>query len=138
MSDGPPLSNLHHLALGTRDVERLAAFYREAFGLREVRRHQDEGRELRSIWLDLGGALLMIEATAAPAPALVQGVGAGLFLLCLRVPAAERAALEQRLEQLGARIESRTQFTSYARDPDGNRIALSHYPDPPSPDFRAA
>lgn len=128
---------LHHLALGTPDVERLARFYREAFGLSEVRRHSGEGGELRSVWLDLGGALLMIEATVAPARPIVEGVGSGLFLIALRVPVEERAAFERRIEQLGQRIESRTPFTSYARDPDGNRIAVSHYPDPPA-DFSGA
>ena len=120
---------VHHLALGTRDVERLAHFYREAFGLTEVNRHLGAAGELRSIWLDLGGALLMIEATLTPERARVEGIGAGLFLLALRVSVTERAALEQKLEALGTPIESRTQFTSYARDPDGNRIAMSHYPE---------
>jgi glyoxylase I family protein len=138
MPDERAARSLHHLALGTRDVERLARFYREAFGLIEVKRQSGEGGELRSIWLDLGGALLMIEASVAPARPVVEGVGAGLFLLAMRVPGEERAAFEQRLEQLGQPIESRTEFTSYARDPDGNRIALSHYPDPPTADFRIA
>ena len=133
-----PAGNLvHHLAIGTRDVERLARFYREAFALTEVKRHTGAAGELRSIWLDLGGPLLMIEATSAPERARVEGVGAGLFLLALRVSAPERAALEQKLEALGHCIESRTQFTSYARDPDGNRIALSHYPDAPQAGFGA-
>lgn len=126
---------VHHLALGTRDVERLAHFYREAFGLIEVNRHSGASGELRSIWLDLGGPLLMIEVTAASDRVRVDGVGAGLFLLALRVSVSDRAALEQKLEALGARIESRTQFTSYARDPDGNRIAVSHYPDGPQAPF---
>ncbi len=136
MPDERAAPSLHHLALGTRDVERLARFYREAFGLSEVRRQSAEDGELRSVWLDLGGSLLMIEASSGAARPVVEGVGAGLFLLALRVPGEERAALERRLEQLGQRIEARTQFTSYARDPDGNRIAVSHYPDPPAADFR--
>ena len=130
-------SLVHHLALGTRDVERLAHFYREAFGLTEVNRHMGAAGELRSIWLDLGGPLLMLEATVASDRARVEGTPAGLFLLALRVSVSERAALEQKLEALGTRIESRTQFTSYARDPDGNRIAMSHYPDVPPAGSRA-
>jgi hypothetical protein len=78
----------------------------------------------------------MIEASVSPARPVEEGVGAGLFLLALRVPGEERTAFERRLEQLGQRIESRSQFTSYARDPDGNRIAVSHYPEPPAADFR--
>jgi glyoxylase I family protein len=127
---------VHHLALGTRDVERLARFYREAFGLSEVSRQMGAAGELRSIWLDLGGPLLMIEGTLASDRARVEGTGPGLFLLALRVSVSERAPLEQRLEALGTPIESRTQYTSYARDPDGNRIAFSHYPDVPGAGLR--
>lgn len=122
---------LHHLALGARDVERVAAFYRDVLGLSEVARQDDASGELRSIWLDLGGALLMVERTGDALRA-VHGVGAGPFLLAIRVAPAEREALERALEAAGAPIESRTAYSSYARDPEGNRVALSHYPEPAS------
>jgi glyoxylase I family protein len=137
MSDRPA-TLVHHLALGTRDVEGLARFYRDALGLTEVSRHLGATGELRSIWLDLGGPLLMIEATLASDRARVEGTGTGLFLLAVRVSVSERAPLEQKLEALGTPIESRTRYTSYARDPDGNRIAISHYPDLPPGGLRAS
>jgi catechol 2,3-dioxygenase-like lactoylglutathione lyase family enzyme len=124
------MNRLHHLALGSADVERLAAFYEEALGLPVVARHGNEQGVLRSIWLDLGGSLLMLEHTEEPRPR-VATLGAGLFLLALRVAAHELPALESRLAARGHAIESRTAFTSYLRDPDGNRIGLSHYPDVP-------
>lgn len=120
--------HLHHLALGSADVERLARFYRELFGLKELSRHLDTGGALRSVWLDLGGAVLMLEHTAEPVRR-VDGVGSGLFLLAFRVPREARAALEDELEARGHPIESRSAYSSYSRDPDGNRIAISHYPD---------
>lgn len=120
---------LHHLALGTRNVEALARFYRELLALPEVQRHHDEQGELRSIWLDLGGSLLMIERTRE-APRHVEGVGSGPFLLAFRVTPAARSQLERELAARGHAIEARTAFSSYSRDPDGNRFALSHYPDP--------
>jgi catechol 2,3-dioxygenase-like lactoylglutathione lyase family enzyme len=86
---------LHHVALGARDVDGVAAFYRRAFD--------------------------------APA-VLVAGIGAGPFLLAFPVDTSERVAREARLLELGAAIESRTEHTSYARDPEGNRVALSAYP----------
>ena len=43
----------HHLALGARDLERVAAFYRDLLGLPEVSRHREPGGRLRSIWLIL-------------------------------------------------------------------------------------
>jgi glyoxylase I family protein len=119
---------LHHLAVGTADVEALARFYRELFDLAETARHLDAAGAIRSIWLDLGGALLMIERSSSPAR-YVEGVGTGPFLLAFRVSHAERGRLERELEARGHAIESRTAFSSYSRDPDGNRIAISHHPD---------
>jgi glyoxylase I family protein len=108
-------------------VERVAAFYRDVLGLTEDRRHQDDAGRLRSIWLRAESALLMIEATTASS-ARVEGIGAGPFLLAFRVEPAERDDFERRLDRAGASIESRTSYTSYARDPEGNRIAISHHP----------
>lgn len=121
------VSVLHHLALGTRDVSRLARFYIDVLELREVTRHLHADGSLRSVWLDLGGSLLMIELTEQPARTVV-GVGAGPFLIALAVSAEQRQAFEARLEHAGSVVEARSEFTSYARDPDGNRIALSAYP----------
>ncbi|HEY3257093.1 MAG TPA: VOC family protein [Polyangiaceae bacterium] len=120
---------LHHLALGTRDVARLARFYIDVLGLREVTRYLHADGSLRSVWLDLGGPLLMIETTDEPARQ-VSGVGAGPFLIALSVASEARPAFEARLEGAGSLIESRSQHTSYARDPDGNCIAISSYPLP--------
>ena len=125
-------SKLHHVAVGSPDVARLAAFYREVFGLAELTRHLDAGGALRSIWLDLGGAILMIEHTSGE-PRAVDGVAAGPFLLAFRVSAAERSRLEAELVARGLAIDSRTAFSSYSRDLDGNRVAVSHYPDPGPP-----
>ena len=120
---------LHHLALGARDVERVAAFYRDVFGLLETARHHRPDGTLRSIWLDLGGATLMVEASF-DAPRRVEGVASGPFLLAFRAPAARISELENALEAAGAAIELRTEYTSYARDPEGNRVAISSYPEP--------
>jgi len=115
---------LHHLALGARDVERVAAFYRATLGLGEVARHLDAGGALRSIWLRAGEVVLMIERTSDELRH-VDGVGAGPFLLAFDVSLDERAELESRVV-----VESRSEHTSYFRDPEGNRVALSHYPLP--------
>jgi glyoxylase I family protein len=129
MERGMSESRLHHVAMGSADVERLASFYREVVGLSELTRHFDAGAELRSIWLDLGGSVLMIERTTEP-PRVVDGVASGPFLLAFRVSLAERERLERALRAHGHPIESRTSFTSYSRDVDGNRVAFSHYPEP--------
>ncbi|HYQ28286.1 MAG TPA: VOC family protein [Polyangiaceae bacterium] len=127
LRDALRVSVLHHLALGTRDVARLARFYIDVLELREVTRHLHADGALRSVWLDLGGSLLMIESTDQP-PRTVEGVGAGPFLIAVAVLPEERQAFEARLEQAGSVVEARSELTSYARDPDGNRIAVSAYP----------
>lgn len=122
-------SKLHHIAVGSADVSRLAQFYRDVFGLVERARHLHPDGSVRSIWLDLGSTLLMIEHSQQAARP-VDGVGAGPFLLAFRVSPAERERLELELGSRGQPIESRTTYTSYSRDLDGNRVAISHYPDP--------
>lgn len=119
---------LHHIALGARDVERVSVFYRDVFELPELRRQARADGSLRSVWLDLGGAILMIEQV--PAADVAGGVPRehGAFLLAFGVSPADRMSMEQRLERFGASIEARSEFTSYARDPENNRVAVSHYP----------
>lgn len=119
--------SLHHLALGAVDVAAVARFYAELFGLAEVARHDDAEGALRSIWLDLGGALLMVERTTEPERR--SAIGRGPFLLAFRVDRAERAPFEERLARQGVAVESRTAYSSYFRDPEGNRVAISHHPE---------
>ena len=122
-----PVTALHHLALGTRNVGNLARFYSEVLELREVTRHERADGSLRSVWLDLGGALLMVELSEEP-PRRVDGIGAGPFLIAFAASRVEQARLEAKLAAAGSPIESRSEWTIYSRDPDGNRIALSAYP----------
>jgi glyoxylase I family protein len=121
------MAALHHIALGAQDVARVATFYADVFELDVVARHEDEGG-LRAIWLSCEGVLLMVERAAEGRP-LVEGVAAGPFLLAFAVEPSARASVERRLEAQGAPIEARTDFTSYARDPEGNRVAVSSWPE---------
>ncbi|TXD39425.1 VOC family protein [Lujinxingia vulgaris] len=123
---------LHHIALGARQVEEVARFYREAFGLRELTRHAYEDGALRSIWLDLNPGVLMVEHSREERPR-VEGVEAGPFLLAFAMEAEERASMRGRLEAMGCEVEEESAFTLYARDPEGNRVAVSHYPCPAPP-----
>lgn len=86
---------------------------------------------MRSIWLDVGSRLLMIEKSDEPLRR-VDGVGSGPFLIAFAVSETEWSALERALEAAGSPIEFRTEHSSYARDPEGNRVAISHYPLPTS------
>lgn len=127
MSD---LLSLHHLALGALNVETLARFYQNVFGLSEVARHTDEAGALRSVWLSLSPGVLMIEQTHPDlrGEALPAAVVPGFFLLAFRTPDLRLA--EQGLARNGIPVESRTSLTLYFRDPEKNRVALSQYPLP--------
>jgi catechol 2,3-dioxygenase-like lactoylglutathione lyase family enzyme len=120
-------ATLHHVALGARNVDVVSAFYRDVFLLSEVAQHFTSEGTLRSVWLELGvGAVLMIERTEAEGRT-VEGIGSGPFLLAFRIREDERGLWEARLERAGARVEGRTEKSSYARDPEGNRVAVSFY-----------
>ncbi|MCK6547707.1 VOC family protein [Myxococcota bacterium] len=137
------LGGIHHLALKTSDVERLAAFYTGVLGLTELRRFTND-RGVRSIWLALGTSILMIErsdaACAGTSGPLSDGTGdpkarfihdpPGLHLAALSMAPADRAAWRARFEGAGLGIVHETAYTLYVLDPDGNRVGLSSYPEP--------
>jgi len=111
---------LHHIALRTTDVERLADHYEGACGLPRL-----EVRENGSVWLAAAGVVLMVERRQAGEIGVPPG---GLDLLAFQLKSGE--TLEQalgRLTRRGITLEARTELTLYFRDPDGRRNALSAY-----------
>jgi glyoxylase I family protein len=134
-SPGEP-RGLHHLAIQVRDLAATEAFYRETLGLAVLRRwparDADAGADERAVWLDAGdGAFIALERvaegpTAAEEPA--RATRPGLHLVALRIDRAERETWERRLVAAGSAVEARTAFTLYVRDPEGNRVGLSHWP----------
>jgi catechol 2,3-dioxygenase-like lactoylglutathione lyase family enzyme len=122
---------LHHLAIQCAELPRCERFYREVLGLEVIQRGADaDGRE-RSVWLGLGdGAILALERTSAPLPGVPwSDPRPGLHLVALRIGAGDRAAWEARLAAAGVDVVHRTRWTLYVRDPEGNRVGLSHHPD---------
>lgn len=111
------MTTLHHIALRTRDVERLVAFYQAWFELPVVR----DARP-RSVWLAVGEGVLMIERAGDEEPDVPRGC---LDLVAFRVSSEQREALRARLA--GA-LEAATEHTLYFRDPDGRRVGASSYP----------
>ena len=123
-------AGIHHVAVQVRDLPTAEAFYTGVLGLPVTRRWPAADGE-RSLWLDAGGgSILMLERAAPearpPSEDPFAHLHAGWHVVALRIEASERAAWEARL---GERIVHRTRWTVYVRDPDGNRVALSHYPD---------
>jgi len=122
---------VHHVAIKVRDLARAERFFVQTLGLALLRRWPaPDGSGDRSLWLDLGaGAFLALEKTAnACEPSAADGPG--LHLLALRIERAERQAWIDRLAGADVPLYQQTAFTIYCQDPEGNRIGLSHWPDP--------
>jgi catechol 2,3-dioxygenase-like lactoylglutathione lyase family enzyme len=122
---------VHHVAIKVRDLERAERFFGQTLGLPVLRRWPaPDGVGERSLWLDLGaGAFLALERTSDQGES-VGSEGPGLHLLALRIEPAERQAWLDRLAEAGAAPYNQTAFTIYCKDPEGNRIGLSHWPEP--------
>jgi len=122
---------LHHVAIQCADLAACERFYVEVLGLPVARRWPAEGGGDRSVWLGLGGeAFLALErAGQAPRPSPWRAGEAGYHLVALRIAPAERAGWEARLAAAGVPLAHQTRWTLYVRDPEGNRVGLSHHPD---------
>lgn len=122
----------HHVAVQARDVERVAAFYRDVLGLPEVARHHLEDGRLRSVWLaakaggDAAGGFFAVELAPDERPAGTLGYS----MVALRIDPVAREAVEAELLAKGVAIEKRTGWTLYVRDPEGHLVGLSHHPHP--------
>jgi glyoxylase I family protein len=122
----------HHLAIQVRSLQATSGFYRDTLGLREIQRHHRPDGSLRSIWLEVpgGGFLALEEVSGEPAAGDFRTDRPGLHLLALRIDRADRGAAVEALAKQGVPVVHQTRWTVYVRDPEGNRIALSHHPDP--------
>jgi glyoxylase I family protein len=110
---------VHHLAFRTRDLVKLERFYTDLLGL-TIARRDDE----RSVWLRAGGTLLMLERIDTDEPCVPDG---SMELVAFAIEEADAARWRRTLATNQIAIEHETAFTIYFRDPDGRRIALSHY-----------
>jgi catechol 2,3-dioxygenase-like lactoylglutathione lyase family enzyme len=121
----------HHLAVQCTDLAACERFYRDVLGLAVVRRwpRVDAQSGDRSVWLGVGDGFIALErADEPPSPGPWRDGKAGLHLVALQIGADERAAWERRLAARGVEVVHRTRWTLYIRDPEGNRIGLSHWP----------
>ncbi|MFY2558623.1 VOC family protein [Corallococcus terminator] len=125
------VQGFHHVAIQAEDIERVTAFYRDLLGFPELTRHLRPDGSLRSIWVGVpGGGFLAIEAAGtAPEASPFRHERPGLLMLAFRIARTERAAVVSELTQAGVPLEHETRWTVYVRDPEGNRVALSHHPE---------
>jgi len=126
------VQGIHHAAIQCADLVACERFYREVLGLEVLRRWpRPEGGD-RSVWLATGaGSFLALErGSEAPRTDAPWRDGAvGLHLVALRIAPAERATWEARLAARGVPVAHRTRFSLFLRDPEGNRVGLSHWPE---------
>lgn len=106
---------IHHVAFRTDDIPRLERFYVDVLGFTVTRRSG-------SVWLDAGGAIVMLEQRAPGEPPIPAG---SMEIVTFGIEPHQSAEYMHRLD-----VEGRTDFTLYVRDPDGRRIGLSSYPEP--------
>ena len=124
------VDGLHHLAIKSKRPAKLAEFYRDILGLEETTRNVDDAG-LRSIWLRLGEAILMIERSESGGEIADFAVDPpGMHLLAYRIIAGDRAAWVSKLESNGCRLKAQSLYSLYFTDPEGHRFALSHWPEP--------
>ena len=99
----------------TPDLARLERFYAVLWAAGRARATQARG----SVWLDAGGAVLMVEHARRSSRRIAGGHEGA------RRVRRRRASSDVARE--GSRVEAETQHTLYFRDPDGRRVALSDY-----------
>ncbi len=120
---------VHHIAVKVIDLARVEAFYAAVLGLPVLRRWPSPDGGERSVWLDLGaGAFLALERAERREPEKAEDAP-GIHLVALHIARSEREAWIARLEQAGHPVYQQTAHTIYVRDPEGNRIGLSHWPE---------
>jgi glyoxylase I family protein len=124
------VEGLHHVALQVRALQEMVAFYRDVLGLPVISEHQGSDGKLRSVWLGLPGAFLALETVSGEPhpPTQFRNQTPGWFLVALRIAAADRERVRAELERALVAVEHETRWTLYVRDPEGNRVALSHHP----------
>jgi glyoxylase I family protein len=124
------VKGLHHVALRCSDLEKSVEFYRRALGLEVLRRWPGEDGSERSVWLSTGVGFLALERASGPCVAGAFGdAPAGWQVVALEIPFPDRAAWEERLALAGVELVRRSPFSLFFQDPEGNRVALSHWPE---------
>lgn len=116
----------HHHAILVSDLVRAETFYGGVLGLVVKKRWLDEAKRPRSIWYELGAETFLGVELAET----IERPDFGHHCFALAIDVEDRADWLIRLSSAEVAIEKESEFSIYFRDPEGNQIALSHWPQP--------
>ena len=120
---------LHHIAIKVNDLAVCETFYHQVLGLKIITHQRDAQGQVRSTWLELGGAILMLEKTKKKKKVKALD-DPGHYLVAFQIKLSQRQSWHERLVQHQVDVSHTSNFSLYFADPEGNRLALSHHPDP--------
>ena len=116
---------VHHIAIQVADLERMATFYRDLLGLTPIESPRADAR-----WFDASGTILMLErCDGSPSDEPFVTPRTGFHVVAFAIHASQRSGMADTFNRAGVHIERETAYSLFVRDPEGNRIALSHYPE---------
>ncbi|EMO52110.1 VOC family protein [Leptospira noguchii] len=107
---------IHHIAIGSPNIETLEKFYISLPGLKKIRVNKNTDDSLRSIWFAAGNTILMLEFDHIP-----KGPKALIFSIS-NLKSKDFKNLPNWIQE--------TEYTKYFKDPDGNLLGYSSYPNP--------
>lgn len=108
---------IHHIAIGSPNPSHLASFYRRLPEANFLKEQKYESGEVRSVWIQLGSVILMLEDGKQEAPKN----------LVFTLKESKRTEWKEFLASVP--ILHKTEYTLYFADPDGNGLGLSSYPE---------
>ena len=124
----PPTEGVHHIALLVEDLPQAEHFYSTVLGLPVERRWPGEAGEDRSVWLQLDPRTLLMLERSAPSTRRREGSAGGWHLIALEISPENRQAWKTHLQTQGVLPVEESSFSLYYEDPEGNKVALSHWP----------
>jgi lactoylglutathione lyase len=123
---------IEHVALWTRDLERLRGFYERWFGARAGERYENAGTGFSSYFLafESGARLELMRMDSIPDGVPAQATGLAHFAVSVgseaRVDALTAELAAAGVEVLdGPRRTGDGYYESVVLDPDGNRVELT-------------
>ncbi len=124
---------LHHVAIQVHDLPRAARFYEQVLRLPRDEERRDAEGNVRAVWLVCGPSRIVLEQVAASeGPAATSAFhtdALGLHVVALQIDIDDRDAWRGHLKKNAVPVVHETVYSLFVRDPEGNRIGITHYPD---------